>query len=72
MAAGGARGGGLVGGERLAVGAASNNSTECNEEFALFEIISERVVDTSRHLLKCVGGVGAGCVGVHLFPSTQL
>ena len=33
----------------------------CNEEFALFAI-SERVVDTSRNLLKCVGGVGAGGV----------
>ena len=32
---------------------------ECNEEFALFEI-SERVVDTSRNLLKFVGAVGAG------------
>ena len=38
----------------------------CNEEFALFAI-SERVVDTSRNLLKCVGGVGVGGF-VYTFP----
>ena len=31
----------------------------CNEEFALFEI-SERVVDTSRNLLKFAGVGGRG------------
>ena len=32
----------------------------CNEELVSYN--SERVVDTSRNLLKCVGGVGAGWI----------